>query len=517
MAQVYVMANTTRTIGLRKTAVSALFILVLPLLVACGRSTDETKLKWEPYVSTHYAFTLLKPAGWTVTESYQESPRMWGFTVSDPKGLFQVTSMHGVSPTGSDADRLIREFVAILSKQAPDLRLSPTFRQGKTDITDGNGRKTGEKTIFILEGTYAGRNHQKRQFRCLVTAGDGLMLHQRIEATEGRLKEAAPVLLRILANLRAAKGLYTSDEGGQMAQGIRRPSEPTNLIPHQLASGWAKLSIPPGWRIMDLGRGMCIAADSTERFYFIVARADFISPRYNVRGAPGVLISDFRSPSDAFAFSAAQSGQASNFRFSMVKERSDLLQQMRGFAGPLRPVAVEDFAYTCSVKGRPYRGFTTGGCSGDAMRASWGLWHFTIMAPAEDFDAMLPTLARIMGSYELNKEMAGRRIAENLQNYYAGLRNLSAQIARNSEQMRRENLELHMERGRVQDYVSYQTTRMIMGEYDYLAGSSGYVRGDPSGLYSAEGTKIVSEPYGESITRNMQEINTRELYERVRP
>ena len=151
------------------------------------------------------------------------------------------------------------------------------------------------------------------------------------------------------------------------------------------------------------------------------------------------------------------------------------------------------------------------------MRASWRLWHFTVMAPSEDFDATLPTLAAIMGSYELNKEMAGRRMAENLRNYYAGLRNLSNQIAKNSEQMRRENLELHMERGRVQDYVSYQTTRMIMGEYDYLAGSCGYVRGDQSGLYTPDGNRITNEPYGESITRHMQEIKTRQFYERARP
>ena len=263
--------------------------------------------------------------------------------------------------------------------------------------------------------------------------------------------------------------------------------------------------------------GACIVTDPGQRFYFIVGTADFVTPRYYVRGVPGVLCSEFRNPSDAFAFSATQTGRASNFNFQFVKQRSDLLQGMRSFSGPLRPVAVEDFAYTCSVKGRPYKGFSTGGCSGDAMRASWGLWHFTIMAPAEEFDAALPTLAAIMGSYELNKEMAGRRIVENLRNYYAGLRNLSNQIARNSEQMRRENLELFMERGRVRDYLSYQTTRMIMGDYDYLAGASGYVRGNPSGLYNADGTKITSEPYGESVTRHMQEINTRQLYEQARP
>jgi hypothetical protein len=508
---------TRRAIIALKAKPLSFITFVLLMLVALDSFADAPKLRWESYVSKHYAFTLLKPVGWTVREDYQESPRMWGFSVTDPKGLFLVTSIHGVSPTGHDADALIRRVVTDLFKQVPGLQLSPTSRRRKLDIKDGKGRKAGEKTIVIFEGTYKNKRNQKRQFRSLVTSGEGLMLNQRIEAPEGRLAEAAPILLQILANLRAAKGLYSSDEGGQMAQPSKGSSKPVQLVPHQLASGWAKLSAPPGWRTLDLGKGMCIVTDPTERYYFMVAGAEFISPRYHVRGVPGVLSSEFRVPSDAFAFSATQNGQASNFRFQFVKERSDLLRQMRAFAGPLRPVAVEDFAYTCSVKGRSYRGFSTAGSSGDAMRASWRLWHFTIMAPSEDFDAILPTLAAVMGSYELNKEMAGRRMAENLRNYYAGLRNLSAQIARNSEQMRRENLELHMERGRVQDYVSYQTTRMIMGEYDYLAGASGYVRGDPSGLYTAESNKITSEPYGESITRNMQEINTRQLYEKIRP
>jgi hypothetical protein len=343
------------------------------------------------------------------------------------------------------------------------------------------------------------------------------MLNQRIEAAEGQLAEAAPLLLQILANLRVAKGIYSFDEGGQMAQPAQGQSQPAQLFPQELGSGWAKLSTPRGWQTADLGQGACIATDAGQRLYFMVAGAEFFTPRYCTRGVQGVLCSEFRTPSDAFAFSAAQTGRASNFRFQFVKQRSDLLQFMRSFAGPLRPVAVEDFAYTCTVKGSPYRGFSTGGCSGDAMQASWRLWHFTIMAPSEEFDAALPTLAAVMGSYELNREMAGRRIVDNLQNYYAGLRNLSNRIARNSEQMRRENLELFMERGRVRDYLSYQTTRMIMGEYDYLAGSYGYVRGDPSGLYTAEGNKITSEPYGESVTRHMQEINCRRLYEQVRP
>jgi hypothetical protein len=473
----------------------------------------------EKYVSRHYTFTLMKPAGWRVREMYQDHPRMWGFIVTDPGGRYQVTSVQGLSPAGQDGDGLIRLIVADMFRQTPGLNLSPTARRRQVDLMDGQGRRTGRKTIVILEGTFAPPQNQRRQFRCLLTVGGGLMLNQRLEAPDGQLADAAPVLLQILASLRVAKGIYPFDEGGPMAQTRQQaggiPAGP--LVPRQLASGWARLSLPQGWRIMDLGKGACMATDPSERFYFMAARADFVTPRYYVRGVPGVLCSEFRNPAEAFAFSAVQTNRAANFRFLFVKSRPDLMQQMRSFSGPLRPLAIEDFSYTCTVKGRLYKGFSTGGCSGDAMRASWGLWHFTIMAPAEEFEAALPTLAAVMSSYEINREMAGRVMANNLRNYYAGLNRLSNQIAKNSEQMRRENLELFMEKGRVQDYLSYQTTRMIMGEYDYLAGASGYVRADPSGLYSASGNQLTREPYGESVTRHMQEINTRELYQAVRP
>ena len=180
-------------------------------------------------------------------------------------------------------------------------------------------------------------------------------------------------------------------------------------------------------------------------------------------------------------------------------------------------MAVEDFAYTCSVKGRAYTGFSSGGCTGDVMRAGWRLWHFTIMAPSEEFEAALPTLAAVMGSYVLNGEMAGRVIACNMANYYRGLHDLSNQIAMNSEQMRRENLQIMINNDRVRDYTSYQTTRMIMGDFHYLAGDSGYVIANQDGLFTPDGQVLSREPYGESITRGMQEINSMELYEQVRP
>jgi len=479
----------------------------------CGQPPQH----WEQHVSRHYSFTVLKPPGWKVSEVYQEQPRLWGFSVSDPEGSALASSVHGSIPSKDPADQ-IRKVVADLARDTRDFRLAPTARRQDLPQTDAVGRRMGTKTLVLFEGTFSDRQGRPREFRSLVSAGGGWCLHQRIEAPQGRLTASAPVLLRILANLRVAKGLLPTDEARDWtSRGARNASPVPDLQPQTLASGWAHLSIPRGWQVADLGKGSCLATDPGKTLFVLVAGAEFVAPRYFRPGVPGVLASEFRSPSDAYAFSAERTGRASDFQFQFVKPRQDLMATMRSFAGPLRPVAVEDFGYTCKIRGRPYQGFSTGGCSGDAMRASWRLWHFTLMAPAEAFNGALPTLAAILGSYQLNREMAGRAMADNLRNYYAGLRDLSQQIARNSEQMRRENLELHMEKGRVQDYVSYQTTRMIMGEYDYLAGASGYVRGDPSGLYTPEGTRITSDPYGGGITRNMQEINSRQLFEAARP
>ena len=79
-------------------SVATLGVLTLPVR---DSSADAAGIRWEKYVSKHYTFTLLKPAGWTVKESYQESPRMWSLSVAEPNGQSQVFSMHGVSPTGA--------------------------------------------------------------------------------------------------------------------------------------------------------------------------------------------------------------------------------------------------------------------------------------------------------------------------------------------------------------------------------------------------------------------------------
>jgi len=469
-------------------------------------STQMGQIRWEKYVSKHLTFTILRPAGWRVEESWQENPAQWAFSISEPQGLYCVSCTQGYSPVGKDAMKIVQFVTAELFRRIPNLQILPTARS----------RQVGEKTIFLFEGTYTNAKGQKRHFRSMVSGGDGMMLHQRIEAPEGKLDEAAPILLQTLANLRVAKNVFPFDEGST-AQAERQQTGTTPLVPRRLAGGWGGFALPADWQYQDLGKGQVLASDPSQQVYFVAATVEFTNPRYApLIKAPGLLYSEFKPPHQALAFACTRQGVGSDFRFQ-VHERPDMVAWLRAHLTGGRPCAVEDFLYTFQHKGRRYKGVSLGYCVGTYMDAQFALGHITGWAPEGEFDSRLPLFGRIMTSYQLNDQKVGDYIAQGMSKYYAGLQDLGRQIAANSEQMRRENYELFMQRDRVREYTSYQTTRMIMGEYDYLAGASGYVRGDPSGLYTADGNRITSEPYGESITRGMQEINSRQLYEAVRP
>ena len=492
----------------RRTAVCLLAGLAVLWLAAGGVGARGLQGQWENYISRHHTFTLLKPAGWTVQESWQEKPVLWSVSVAHPSRLYQSAMVHGISPAGNNAQALIRLVVTDLARQLPGFQLKPKARS----------KVLGARTLYLFEGTFTrvhnGQNY-RMEFQNLVVGGNGMMLNQRIEAIEGRLAEAAPILLQTLANVRVAKNVFDFDEGVQP-----NPVQAVRLVPRRLAGGWGAYTAPADWRQTDLGKGQVIAMDPTQQIFFIVGSVNFISPRYYTRGMRGVLCANFAPPHQALAFACTQQGHGSNFRMVQRHVRRDLEQQLRASFTGGRPCAVEDFLYTFTSKGKAYKGISLGYCVGNYMSASWNLGHFTIWAPADQFDAWLPTLGRILASYQLNQQRVGDQIRDNLARYYAGIRKLSETIARNSAQMRRESYELHMQRERVRAYTSYQTTRMIMGEFDYLASANGYlttVRADPSGLYTTDGNYITGEPYGGSLTQGLQEINSRELYELVHP
>ena len=496
----------------RKTHAAVLAGLGVLWLTAGGACAGGLQGQWENYVSKHHTFTLLKPVGWKVQESWQQKPLLWSVAVAHPSGMYQSTMVHGVSPAGNDAKALVRLVVADLARQLANFQLKPKART----------KVIGERTLFLFEGSFTrvcnGQN-TRMAFQNLVVGGKGLMLNQRIEAAEGRLAGAAPMLLQTLANVRVAKNVVPTDDGGaaQANQGAPRHAK---MVQRQLAGGWGAFVAPADWKATDLGKGQVILVDPTQQLFFVVASVDFMTPRYaHLARTPGTLVCQFCRPHKALAFACTRQGHGSGFQFQ-VTDRPDLVQRMRAGITGGRPCSVEHFSYTFTHKRKPYKGFSLGWCVGNYADAGFTLGHMSAWAPANQFDTWIPVLGQIMTSYQLNKQNVGQYIADGLRKYYAGIRKLSDTIARNSEQMRRENYALHMQRERVRAYTSYQTTRMIMGEFDYLASASGYlttVRADVSGLYTTDGNYLTREPYGGGLVHQLQEINSRELYELVRP
>ena len=454
-----------------------------------GAASSADMRGWQRHVSKQHLFTVHKPPGWTVREAVQPRKVGWSCTVVDPQGLRQSEISFGFLPLGTDARALVGSIIKQSEKHCRNFRLSPKART----------KKVGGRTLFLFEGTYADAQGRAKEFTSLVSAGAGTLLCQSIEAPQGQLRQQAPLLMGILGTLRVARFGPTETTAG--------------FGSHALAGGFGKVATPANWRIQDLGKGQVIASDPTGQFTFIAGAVAFYSPQMAAY-LPGKLVSRFVGPSRALPLVCVKQGFGSNFTLVKVHRRPQMEAKMRrGLTGG-RPCQVEDFLYTFVTKGRRYKGLSLGSCVGNYADAGFSLSHRTLWAPEDKFDAALPVLGGVLASYEVNREAAGAYVVAGLAKYYSGINRLIHTNAENSAKMRRENLAGHMERGRVRDYLSYQTTRMIMGEFDYLASKSGYtVRADHTGLYTEKGKLITPDPYGGRLVRSMTEINSRRLYE----
>jgi len=494
----------------KKQSFAWLAVLGLGWLAWAAPDASAGGVQWERYVSQKCIFTLKKPAGWVVTEGDEENPRFWYCSVMDPTGAYQASMIHGASPTGRDVPALAARLFGNLKKQYPSLDLRPKAWT----------KNLGDKVLLVSEGTYTDAQNRRKEFKNFLFAGDGTMLNQRIEAPEGELSrppaqasEWTGVLLETLGSIKLAQYVFDAPPAQPAPQ-------PVQFVPHRLASGWGQFQAPADWQAADLSKGQFIAFDSTKQLCVIVANASFISPQYYRAGMPGVLCSSFVPPSQAFVKACTAQGAATNFRILTVNPRPDVVALLRAGITGGRPCAAEDFTYTFTRDGKACKGFTFGMCTGDYMNAGFTLGHFTMWATADQFDAVRPTLLRILCSYQINEAAAQRYVSEGLRRYAEGIQELSRTITRNSEEMRRENFELFMRRGESQRYIDYMRSRTIMGEWDYVVrGAGGYevVRSDHSGLYTQDGEYLTHRSYGEPYTNSMTPIDSRAMFERYRP
>ena len=247
-------------------------------------------------------------------------------------------------------------------------------------------------------------------------------------------------------------------------------SEP--LTSHRLSDGSARFLLPNQWDVKDLGTCSFVATSPTEASCFIVASVDFLSPSLGVR-LPGVLASEYLPPHKALEFAAVQTGMANDVKFEEVIPRPDLAQEIATVytAGP---VQVEEFVQTStSPSGVRTKGYSFGISFGSRLGTNWRLWHMTVSAPAEKFQANTTTFVRMMQSYRINDEFAAGYIARGM----ARLRELQAQtaalVARNAQEIHSMMQAAYEERQRSWDYIDYQRTNYIRGQQDWISSLEG--------------------------------------------
>ena len=480
---------------------AAVWVLVLGI-AGCSRGAEPGKADGAPphmkkYVSESAAFVVYAPDGWTVTEQAQQG--FLTMTATDPKGLCRASMSAGRNPAGGDLMDLARLFVQAATAQYPD-------------IETHNLMVSPQRDRLVFDGTYTDPKKGRKEFRLWVSGRGNEFSSSSIEAPAGRLEENRPLLLTILSNVRLITGAV---EAAAQAGG---PS----LSTHRLRDGSASFLLPQGWNCQDFGAACFLASDPEDTRYFVVAKIEVVTPQMGF-AAPGIIVSPYRSPHDAWQYITHVQGHTSDMQFEKITPRPDSSGPMaQVYTGG--PVEAEEFTYTCKMKGRPYKGYTVGHTLGSHIGMSWTFWHYTVLAPAEEFDRLTPMFASMLKSYTIDQQYAQNYVIQGARRLQQLQRETSAKIARNSEEIREMMSAAYNERQRSQDYIDYQRTSYIRGEQDWISSVEGgsVYRSDSWGTRNLDtGRSWEGKPYdyvnfgGENPRYNeqMQAVDSRALWE----
>lgn len=214
------------------------------------------------------------------------------------------------------------------------------------------------------------------------------------------------------------------------------------------------------------------AAGDPSGYSFISGNVELLTPQMRVN-PPGILVSPYLAPGQAWQFITARYGLASNMRFEKVIPRADMARQM-GQVYTVGPVTVEELVYTfTSREGRPTKGYTYGISFGSRLGTNWSFRHLTVTAPADRFGAWAGTFGSMMGSYRINERWAQEYVTQGARRLREMQQQTSAMVARNAQEIRQMMQAAYDERQRSMDYIDYQRTSYIRGQQDWISSMEG--------------------------------------------
>ena len=444
-------ANSNRTL-----CIAAIAMLVSALLHGIcfaqagkgARAATPAGPAMQKVVTQQASFVLYVPKGWKAQES--TNGQAIQVTASDPSGRSSVIFSTGAAPQGENAMTLAKREAATLGRAARDLEIRSAFAS-----RDGSS--------LAFDGTYSPQKRGKTDFRSWVSLQGGQSTCARIEATAGQLAAMKPTLLTVLSNIRVMKG----------AAAPAAPSAPVRvqMVPYRLRDGSASFLIPQGWQCQDHGKGIFVAGEPGG-YSYISGNVTLLTPQMRVN-QPGILVSPYLAPGQAWQFITAGYGLATNMRFEKVIPRADMARQM-GQVYTAGPVTVEELIYTFTSKeGQPCKGYTYGISFGSRLGTSWSFRHLTVTAPVERFGSWAGNFASMLESYKINERWAQEYVAQGARRLREMQQQTSAMVARNAQEIRQMMQAAYDERQRSMDYIDYQRTSYIRGQQDWISSMEG--------------------------------------------
>jgi hypothetical protein len=450
------------------------------------------------FVTEQATFVLYMPDGWKASEGDQGKFKT--LFISDPAGLYGVAMFYGISPTGTDVLALASLFANRIKQQFPDLSI-PKVMLSK------------DRRRVVFDGVFTNAQKSRREFRTWVSGEDGYFTYSSIEASEGQLGVSKPLLLTILANVQIMKGAFH----------VRSAYVKAAMTQARLHDGSATFQIPQDWKFQSFGTGFFIAKDPGGLFSFMVAAAEAVTPQLGVK-SPKLVVSPYLAPSRALQFFAQRQGLLANMQFLQVIPRQDLGRQI-GQVYTSGPVTVEEFVYTFTSQGQRCKGYSFGISFGSRLNTNWKLWHMTVAAPADQFEAFASDFVTMFQSYKINDKFAQDYIARGMERLRQMQKETAAIVARNAREIREMMQAAYDERQKSMEYIDYQRTKYIRGESDWVSSMEGgsIYHSDRWGTKNTAGGEYYEgQPYNyfnytgknPKYNEQMQEINNRELYEK---
>jgi len=499
----YIQANALRTLGI---AVVFLFAAAFTPGTGMAQAAKGSRAAapgpgMQKAVTEKASFVLYVPKGWKVKESAEGQALQ--VIATDPSGRSSVLFSTGAAPQGETAAILAKREAAKLGRAAGDLEIRSAFA-------------SRDAATLVFDGTYSPPKRGKTEFRSWATLRGAEATCARIEAPAGQLAAMRPTLLTVLSNIRVMKGAVAPAGAGAAPVKVQ-------LAPYRLRDGSASFLIPQGWQCQDHGKGTFVAGEPGG-YSFISGNVELLTPQMRVN-QPGILVSPYLAPNQAWQFITARYGLASNLRYEKVIPRADMARQM-GQAYTAGPVTVEELIYSfTSREGKATRGYTFGISFGSRLGTNWSFRHLTVTAPVERFGPWAGNFASMLGSYKISERWASDYAAQGARRLREMQQQTSAMVTRNAQEIRQMMQAAYDERQRSQDYIDYQRTSYIRGQQDWISSMEGgtVYRSDSWGTKNTTtGETWEGKPFdyvhfeGKNPRYNeqMQPVDSRALWER---